>query len=202
MPGRVRADLVAESLRRLKEQKIHPTFAGYLSLKRAATAYGRTNDLESRVIRDFFEAFLRIPDATEQKPYFVPFSDSATSDAYRWLNRNLAGSYAPSSLRDVAPLRRVVEIADRRYSLKDRHWELAREHLALGNRVPVLPLSAFLYRDYTFLRDEPTAGDLISAFREEFGYTTASFETADDEYPYLYYEDEDVDMNDDWFQAV
>ncbi len=202
MPRRVRAEAVAESLRRLKEQKVHRTFAGYLSLKRAATAYGSTDNLESRAFKDFFEAFLRVSDATEQKPYFVPFSDSATSDANRWFNRNVAGSYAPSSLRPVSPFRRVVRIEGLRYSLADRHWESALQHLALGTRVPVLPLSTFLYRDYTFLGEEPTAADLLSVFREEFGYTIASFETADEEYHHLYYEDEDINMNSDWFTAV
>ena len=202
MAGRVHTEIVIESLRRLTDQKIHRTFAGYLSLKRAAAAYGETDNLESRAFKDFFDDFLRMPDATDQRPYFVPFSDSATSDASRWLNRNVAGSYAPSSLRPVSPFRQVVRIEEQRYSLVDRHWEHALEHLALGSRVPVLPLAAFLYRDYTFTVEHPEATDLIAAFRGEFGYTTASFETADDEYSYLYYEDEDVDAKEDWFREV
>lgn len=201
MAWRLRADVVEENLRRLKNQKIHRVFAGYLCLKRTAARDGRTSDLEPR-FREFFDTFLQIPDAPDDRPYFVPFSDTATSDANRWFNRNVAGSYAPSSLRPVSPLRRVVSIEGRRYSLVDEHWERAREHITLGSRVPSISLSTFLYRNFAFLRDEPTAEDVLTVFREEFGYATASFETAEEEYSHLYYEDEDTGMSYDWFEAV
>jgi hypothetical protein len=85
--------------------------------------------------------------------------------------------------------------------LVGRHWELARRLLARDNQIPTLPLAVFLYRDYAFLSDDPAAADVVTVFREEFGYA-ASLETGEEEYRYLYREDEDMVANSTWFEEL
>jgi hypothetical protein len=42
--------------------------------------------------------------------------------------------------------------------------------MLFGGSIPAVALSAFLYRDYSFRGEAPTANDLVSIFREEFGF--------------------------------
>ena len=58
------------------------------------------------------------------------------------------------------------------YSLKPRHWELAKTHLTYGEPIPVVALATFLYRDYGILNvgKAPDANTLAAIFRQEFGY--------------------------------
>lgn len=200
MAWRVRPELAAEGFWRLRERKIHPQFAGYLCLKRTAARDGETADLRPD-FKEFFETFLRVPGGPADRPYLKPFP----SDERLWFNPNVAGSLAPGSLRGSSPLARIVNVSgDRRnarYSFMDRHWEVARSLLSSNDRVPALPLTVFLYRDYAFLSEEPSAADILSVFREEFGYTD-SWETGEEEYQYLYNEDEDLFTTVDWFEEL
>lgn len=59
----------------------------------------------------------------------------------------------------------------RHYSLRERHWEAARQRLLFDGKLPVLPLVTFLYRDYSLqLPSPPKLADAIAVFRAEFGY--------------------------------
>jgi hypothetical protein len=95
---RIHANVVARSFWRLREQKIHPNFAGYLCLKRTAARDGRTTDLRPD-FKAFFDTFLRVSGGSEDRPYLKPFP----SDVKLWFNPNVAGSFAPSSLRPTSP---------------------------------------------------------------------------------------------------
>lgn len=200
VPWRTRPDLVAESFLRLRDQKIHPHFAGYLGLKRTAARDGRTDDLKPN-FKEFFQTFMQVAGGPVNRPYLKPFS----SDVKLWFNPNVAGSFAPSSVRNASPLDRIVNVSgdgrNARYSFVDRHWELARSLLVSNNRIPALPLAVFLYRDYALLSEEPSAADVLSVFREEFGYA-ASLVTGEEEYEYLYYEDDDTPTNLEWFEEL
>jgi len=186
----IKAAMVVESLKRLRSQWIHPHFAGYLCLKRTATRDGRTTNLRSD-FRDFHETFLRVPGASTQKPYLRPFLDEAPSPASLWLNRNLAGSYAPSSIRRT--LSQVIAVTRKgslsNYSFRDRHWILARTHLLRGKTIPVIDLVAVLYREYAVVSEEPSMADWVTVFREEFGYPPAPPGRTDEEFSSLYYDD-------------
>lgn len=200
MAWRVRPELAAKSFRSLRERKIHPHFSGYLALKRAAARDGGTADLRLN-FKEFFETFLKVPGGPAKRPYLKPFP----SDERLWFNSNVAGSFAPSSVRNKSPLARIVEVSgdgrNARYSLVDQHWRLARSLLVSDGRVPAFSLAAFLYRDYAILSEEPSTADVVQVFREEFGYTD-SWETGEEEYRYLYSEDEDVFANVDWFEDL
>jgi len=138
--------------------------------------------------------FLRVPGGPPGKPNFRPFWNQTRDAGQDWLNANLAGSYAPSSLRSLP--RRVVDIGDGGFSLKEDHWQLARQHLLYDDRVPAVALCAFLYRDFGFTTDgiSPAPAALIDIFRMDFGYR---LDSDDIEFEHLY--DANVPAREDWF---
>lgn len=92
---------------------------------------------------------------------------------------------------------------DARYSLRPRHWELARTHLLFGQQIPVIPLAAFLYRDYGVnTSDDPTAAHLTAIFRTEFGYSPESAASANDEFDHLYTRDTEPIPASSWYQVA
>ncbi len=200
----LKPEIVARSIEVLRSRRIHSTFAGYLSVRWVAAASKRVTNLAPH-FREFFETFLRIAGVPGQKPYIVPFSEEAPSAANLWFNRNVAGSYAPSSLRRVSPLRRVVAVhgsgTSARYSLRPRHWELAMEHLCYGSKVPVGSLAAFLYRDFAVNINPPTMSDLVSIFRFEFGYPPNEGKRQI-EFEHLYEEDDPTDDTRNSFVSI
>jgi len=196
----VRAEKVAASLGALRDLSIHRTFIGYLCVKRTAVAHGRTRDLA--VDRnEFWRTFLRPPGGAPRKPYIVPFIEEDPSTENQWMNVNVAGSYARSSLRPVSPLLKVLKVSGRdrstRYSLRNKHWERARTHLAFGAKVPALPLAAVLYRDFGLRTEDPTLAHLLSVFKEEFGYASPKGLL---EFDHLYRVSEGALREDDWFE--
>ena len=82
-------------------------------------------------------------------------------------------------------------------SLRDDHWELAREHLLNGNKVPLAALAGFLLRDFAFEGYDPAPDndDLGAAFVLMFAYTDG---TGPAELDYLY--DTTFEAAPDWFE--
>jgi hypothetical protein len=174
----LKPSVVENCLRRLVDASVHRLFPGYLCLHQQAGLHGRTTDLPFPYT-EFFDAYFRVRDG--DKPYFVPFKQTRDpDDSAFWFNSNVAGTYAPSSLRMNSPLLQVVNIEETghnsRWGLTDDHWKLAKHHLAGGEPVPVESLAAFLLRDYALEVEEPSAYDLVAAFAEEFHYEMGSRE--------------------------
>jgi len=166
-------EFVDASVAELLAARIHPHLAGYLCLVRTAARDGTTSHLPGE-FKDFFETFLRVPNGTEELPYLRPFWNKG-SDVRAWNQPNVAGTYAPSSIRPGMPFDVVVEIDGTgraaTYSLRANHAQLALENLAGGCPIPVAPLAAFLYRDYGFdIEGEPSLSAVVRVFRYEFGY--------------------------------
>jgi hypothetical protein len=168
-----------ESARRafaaLRKSRIHPHFAGYLAINREIRG-GQTAG-SSRGIKAFFEDFLTATGLGVEKPYVFPFDEAGGLGTKNTFNRNVAGSYAPSSLRDVAPFLQVVKIEERSrarplYVLREGHVDLAFKHLIYRARVSPVALASFLYRDYGITADSPDAALLVEIFRDEFGFST------------------------------
>jgi hypothetical protein len=169
------------ALKHLTSARVHPTFAGYLCTCHDARSQGKTRDVQPN-FKSFFDSFLRVDGAPDDKPYLMPFRESKGASWTPFFNRNVAGSYAPSSLREVSPFQLVVSVAGSKrqatYSLVSDHASKARQHLLFGKRLGVVSLSAFLYRDYG-LELMPASGGLtsvfrseglVSVFRDEFGF--------------------------------
>lgn len=167
-------DAIRGCLRRLIEEPIHRMFPGYLCLQQQSAYEGRETGL-SFPYTEFFDDYLRVREDDSDKPYFVPFTQAKDpSLAALWNNKNVSGTYAPSSLRPTAPLMKIAEIEEgghnSKWGIESRHWEFARHHLCDGNQLPAESLAAYLFRDYAFETDSPSAYTLIEVFTEEFGY--------------------------------
>jgi hypothetical protein len=125
---------------------------------------------------EFFDRFFEM--RSGKKPYLVPFTVDDFEETELWFNKNVAGTYAPSSLRTTTPLLKIGEFEkDGRKSwwrLYDNHAELAKKHMCNGQKIPVELLAAFLFRDFGFEVDDPSADKLVEAFCEEFGYDRSS----------------------------
>jgi hypothetical protein len=164
-------DVVRESFWDLVDRRIHRLFPGYLCLRREAGRENRLDDLDFDY-NEFFDKFFEI--RTGKKPYLVPFTVEDSEETELWFNENVAGTYAPSSLRTTTPLLKIGEFEKdgrkSRWKLHDNHAELAREHMCNGEHVPVEHLAAFLFRDYGFQVDEPSADTLVQVFCEEWVY--------------------------------
>jgi len=170
----LKPEVVRECLPRLIEESIHRMFPGYLCLQQQANLENRTTGL-SFPYSEFFDDYFRVRDGDSEKPYFVPFTQNMNPslDAL-WNSKHVAGTYAPSSLRSTAPLLQIAEIEEAghnsKWGIKDRHWQLARHHLCDDNQVPAESLAAYLFRDYAFEVDSPSAFTLVETFTEEYGY--------------------------------
>lgn len=197
----VRKRIVAESLARLREQKTHTLFAGYLYLQQRASQLGRLKDLQPD-FRQFFQQFFEVGDHPLGAPYIKPFTEKPPSAQNLWLNENVAGSYAPSSLRPGQPFRQVVIIEGKRYSLPPDHAERAFEHLLYSTPVQAADLAVVLYRDFGLLGDSVTIQDLVGVFAYEFGYASEQGSKPDEKFRTLYSLETAVNWEEDWLEAA
>jgi hypothetical protein len=177
---------VRESIQRLLDRDTHQFFIAYLHLRRVAGQLGTTTGLSPSW--PDLGRILEVPGGPfPAKPYLRPFWKGTRGAGQEWLNSNLAGSFAPSSLRGV-PMQVVETDAAGRFNLRDNHWQLAYERLLFGSKMPVVALSAFLFRDYGIVSSlPPDPDDLIALFRSEYGYR------AEDEEEFLTLYDTDWD---------
>ncbi|MCG6116151.1 MAG: hypothetical protein MEQ84_13245 [Mesorhizobium sp.] len=161
-------DAVIKGTRLLVAEKRHEHFCGYLALLRANRRHAGV-PAQAAEITEAFDRYFLVPDASADKPYLLPFS-SRRQQLTRF-NPNVAGSYAPSSIRNT--LLNVVEVerAGRltTYQLRENHASAALDRLLKGQRVPIISLTAFMYRDYGFRMEAPSVSSVTDLFRDEFG---------------------------------
>lgn len=196
-------DFVDSCVAELLAARIHPHFAGYLCLVRTAAREGTPTHLPGE-FKEFFETFLRVANGTEELPYLRPFWNKG-SDVRAWNQPNVAGTYAPSSIRPGMPFDAVVEVdgtgRTATYSLREDHARLALNNLANGNPISAARLAAFLYRDYAFeLEGEPSLAAVVKVFRYEFGYEGETGPT--NEFATLFVDETDAGSTADLFEEL
>lgn len=185
----VTVEAVREAVENLRKRKLHPNLAGYLCIKRDLRAFPSENSVKAR-FKAFFDEFLAVPDGPG--PYLVPFKETASLESSPWFNNNVAGSYAPSSLRDGGAFLKVcsVDRNTKSFSLREDHANLALNHLASSQKIPSLSLATFLLRDFMFSASSfPDAKQLLTVFRDEFGYRESIDQEAH-EFSVLFAEDQ------------
>jgi hypothetical protein len=197
----IRKQIVARSLHRLREQKTHTLFTGYIYLQQRASHLGRFEDLHPEFL-PFFRQFFLVENHPLGAPYIKPFTEQPASSKNLWLNENVAGSYAPSSLRPGQPFRQVVEIEGKKYSLPLDHAKRAFEHLLYSNPVQVADLAVVLYRDFGLIDDSITILDLIDIFAYEFGYKSKPGQSPNEDFHTLYSLKTAKDWEDNWLETT
>lgn len=181
----------------LRAAKVHPFFLAYLHLRKRAADEGNP------VIAPHWDELgelLRVPGGPPGKPYYRPFWNGTVDDPGRyWLNRNIAGSYAPSSLRNVPT--RVIETVGSEFSLKPSHAALARQHLLYDQPLPAIAVAAFFYRNYGFHSPPPhtpSPFDLVLILRDDFQLED------DAEFSQLFHDGLEIDPGqvEPWFELL
>jgi hypothetical protein len=200
MPNVIRKEIVARSLARLREQKTHTLFAGYLCLQYRAAQLGRLNDLQPEFLQ-FFKQFFQVADHPLGTPYIKIFTERQASEKNLWLNENVAGSYAPSSLRPDQPFRKVVTIDNKTYSLPADHAARALKYLLFSKPVQVADLAVVLYRDYGLLGEAVTIEELVGIFTYEFGYANQPGAEPDHNFQALYSLQTAQNWDKDWLEV-
>jgi hypothetical protein len=162
-------DAVRAAITELRKHEVADYFPAYLHLHALATQQGVQVGIQPGW-RDFAQTFLAVSGDESGRPYFRPFREGDNLSAY-WMNQNVAGSWAPSSLRRTNKVHNVLTIEDGKFNLRDDHENLAREHLLGGNRLPAEAVAGFFYRDFALSASKaPTRLDLLNLFRSDFGF--------------------------------
>ncbi|MFV3132039.1 hypothetical protein [Niveispirillum sp. KHB5.9] len=169
---------VRKAISRLEKQFIHQHFAGYLAILRA-----RHLDTLSPVrmsdILEFHDRYLRVTGAPEGAPYVRPFTQGR---GLQQMNRNVAGSYAASSVREQGKIGKVISVVgsgrNATYDLHVNHASLALEIFLQNQKVSAAALVGFLYRDYGFKLAHRQMSSVVALFRNEFGMRASDPEEA------------------------
>ena len=187
-------DTVRAGLDALRRQLIHEQFPAYLHLRQRALSEGSFDDIEPvwREVGDL----LRVPGGPPTKPHYRPFSSrNVREPGGYWFNRNLAGSYAPSSVRSTS--RFMLNAAGDGFALPPDHAQRAYEVLLFETRVPAWALAAYYLRNYGFAFEGQGGPDeLIQAFRQVFLFASET----DGDYEVLFEDDDRPTLNEPWFE--
>jgi hypothetical protein len=163
-------DAVRRAIGGLVANPIHEHFAGYLAVLRAM----RLNNgapAKSADIVELHERYLKAQGAPAKSPYIRPFK--SRGQGLELFNSNVAGSYAPSSIRTKGKLTTVLDVQgsgkSATYGVHPNHASAALTSLLSGHKVPATSLAAFLYRDYGFKLEKREVARVRTLFRDEFG---------------------------------
>lgn len=168
-------DAVRRAITTLKPLTIHETFPAYLHLRRRAAVLRRFTDLAPDWKAEPHD-WLSVPGGPANKPYFRPFTSRGSKPDSFWLNDNLAGSYAPSSLRG---LRYLYVDSNDTYHLPTHpdgspNAAVIRSEVLGGHAIPAWVVAAFLFRNRSF-EAAPTSTpdwvDLLGVFEDYFQWT-------------------------------
>ena len=162
-------DSVRKSISSLLKNKNHEHVPGYLALLRSQKVRVGTPSQISDIV-DLYDRYLKVLDVKGDRPYLRPFVSRGKNI---WFNDNVSGSYAPSNVKaDPGPFFRVIDVSgsglNTTYSLPSDHAARAAQHLLKGHKLPIVALTAFMYRDYGFRLDMPSVNSAVVLFRDEF----------------------------------
>lgn len=167
--------VVRRGIQILANRRSHEHLPGYLALlrRRVDSKYAF---MGMRDIEEFHTDYLGFPDAPSDRPYLRPFL--SRGKGARLLNRNLQGSYAPSSIRPDKPFSRIVALEPMptageganavKYVLVNSHAHHVLEEMLVGHKIPALSLAVLLFRDRCLCMSKVTTAGLLAALREFF----------------------------------
>ncbi len=160
----LKLQVVRSALDALRAQRIHEHFPAYLHLRQRAISKRSLTSIEPTW--NEVAKLLRVPGGPPTKPHYRPFSSHKVRDpSVYWLNPNLAGSYAPKSIRNTS--RFMLDASGDGFALAQDHAQQALTILLFGVRVPAWAIAAYYLRDCGFSVDgEISPDDLVQAFRQ------------------------------------
>lgn len=164
-------DAVRWSIGLLGGQRIHPAFIYYLYLRKMSAAGELSSaSASSAEVQDL----VRMPGGPEGRPYYRPLRERGdrTGELLRsfWMQDNIAGSWAPSSLKRISPAAWLVD-GENHYVLPDGHAGLARRELLFENTVSALAMGCYFLRNDGFVLDGPAQpDDVLEGFRQKFRF--------------------------------
>ncbi|QQZ55280.1 hypothetical protein IFE09_17895 [Streptomyces microflavus] len=172
----LRIDVVQQAIKDLQAMHIHENFVVYLHVTRQGGKMGGGGSPKqlTGIAPDWsgeVQEWLDVPEGPPSKPHFVPFSSRGSDPARFWKGSNLAGSYAPSSLRSMNSL---FVGPDRTYRLPATPTggvdaSKLKESLLGTSVVPAWAVATFIYRNRAFMASsEPSGGELLEVFGEDF----------------------------------
>ena len=166
-----KSETLCYALNVLLQRRTHPHFIGYLYLYRCSASNGSLTSIQANWPE--LGEYLRVDGGPE--PHLRPFWSRRRTAQQEWLNHNIAGSFAPSSLRSDGPFRKVVNLNDDgTFSLRQDHAKLALRYLLLERKMDAACLSLFLHRNRGYISEgPPTHLDVVSCFRRDFGYSSS-----------------------------
>lgn len=160
---------VRKAISRLEYRFIHQHFAGYLAILRAKRQHS-ASPVHMSDILEFHDRYLRAADAPDEAPYVRPFTQG---HGLQQMNRNVAGSYAPSSVRENGKIGKVMSVLgsgrDATYDVRANHATIALDIFLQNQKAPAASMAGFIYRDYGFKMDTRSMSSVVKLFRDEFG---------------------------------
>ncbi|MGW0247994.1 hypothetical protein ACWDYH_15310 [Nocardia goodfellowii] len=160
-------DAVRRSIDTLHKPFIHEQFLAYLHIRKRGIEEGATTNIEP--VWAEVSKLLAVDGGPTNKPNYLPFSSRTTHDPSRyWKNSNIAGSYAPSSLRRKS--RFMLDASERKFSLPADHAQQALAVHLDNHRQPAWPFAGFFLRNYSFDSSAATVADLIDGFCQLFRF--------------------------------
>ncbi|MFT4086186.1 MAG: hypothetical protein QM658_03375 [Gordonia sp. (in: high G+C Gram-positive bacteria)] len=159
-------DAVHRSIEALHKPFIHEQFLAYLHIRKRGIEGGSMMNIEP----DWSEVgrWLKVDGGPPNKPFYRPISSRTKHDpSGYWLNPNIPGSYAPSSLRRVSQFMLDLEGA---FTLSPNHAEEALEAHLKGKPQPAWMFAGYFLRNYSFDPGASTVEDLIDAFCTVFRF--------------------------------
>ncbi|MFF3633293.1 hypothetical protein [Streptomyces sp. NPDC002250] len=175
----LRVEVVRQAIKTLQSVHIHENFVVYMHVsRRGGQVAGKDEPKQLAGINPDWlgevRDWLDVPGGPPSKPNFLPFSSRGSDPTRFWKSSNLAGSYAPSSLRSM---KSIFVGPDKTYGLPitaDGAVDTSKlkEVLLAGASVPAWAIAAFVYRNRGFIApSQPHGVDLIEIFRDDFSLT-------------------------------
>ncbi|WP_139140488.1 hypothetical protein [Streptomyces thermolilacinus] len=175
----LRIEVIRQAIKTLQAMHIHESFVVYMHVTRQGgrlAGKGQPKQVVG-ISPDWLgevREWLDVPGGPPSKPNFLPFASRGSDPARFWKGENLAGLYAPSSLRSKNSL---FVGPDKTYGLplaEDGAIDTSKlkESLLNGAAVPAWAIGAFIYRNRGFTApSEPSGVNLLEVFRDDFSLT-------------------------------
>lgn len=185
---------VRRSIEELHKSGIHEQFLGYLHARACGIEQGTTTGITPDM--SDISRLLAVPGGPANKPHFLPMSSRTKQDlSGHWLNPNIPGSFAPSSLRAASQFMRGTQMG--KFDLPSDHVDRALTSHLNGTPRPVWPLAAYLLRNYSFDPAATDAQNLIDGFCKVFLFDSTA---AGSDFDTLFTTGSEPEI--DWFEPL